>query len=395
MQRQSDLDDILSAVPGYRERLRELREIVLANAIMAGEIPAPTFEEAQRVRFLCDRFTESDLNNISTDEKENATAVLPGSLPERERKNILVAAHVDTIWSANVDHSVSVGTDALVGPGIADNSLGLAVIASLPAILDHLGIRLQNNLVLLGATRSMGKGDLEGLRFFIENAKLPIAAALCIEGLHLGRLSYSCIGMMRGEITVRAPEATDWKQGEATGSLVHIHRILSRILAIPTPQHPKTSIVLGSIITGTAYNISPRKAQLRFEVRSEQAGMVSRIQEQIEEIIEEVNAERDANATFTRIARRKPGGIGFHHPLVKTARKIMGQLNLQPKIAPSTSELSVLLDAGISSLTLGVSKGDNRHELNESVLIDPIFSGLAQIVAMLQAIDGGLCDEDD
>ena len=395
MSKPAKWSELLKAAPEYRERLRGLREIVLANAVIAGEIPAPTFGEDRRIRFLCDRFTESDLNNISTDECENGIGILPGHLPSEKRRNILIAAHADTIWEDRIDHTVTVGTDTLVGPGIADNSLGLAVIASLPTILKELKISLKNNLVLLGATRSLGTGDLGGLRFFLENTKLPISAALSIEGFYLGRLSYSCLGMMRGEISVHSPETTDWKHSNAAGALVQLHKILARILAIPTPEHPKTAILIGSILSGTAFNVPPQNARLRFEVRSEQTGMVARIQEQIEEIVEEINAESDASATFTRIARRKPGGIGFHHPLVKNARKVMEALGVKPKTAPSTSELSVLLDAGIPSLTLGITHGDHRHEVNESIQIEPIFAGLAQIVTVLRAIDEGYCDEEN
>ena len=116
------------------EKLHALREIVLANAVMCGEIASPTFGEARLVRFLCDRFIESSLQNVSTDEAGNAIAMLSGRRG-RLGRNILLAAHVDNIWEPGVDHTVSVYADTLVGPGIADNSLGVAAIASMPLIL--------------------------------------------------------------------------------------------------------------------------------------------------------------------------------------------------------------------------------------------------------------------
>lgn len=377
---------------GYLESLKSLREMVLANTVMCAEIPAPTFEENRLVRFLTDRFTESQLQNICSDEAGNAIAILPGKLG-REGKNILLAAHVDRIWSTGIDHTVTVGANSMTGPGVADNSLGVATIASMPFILEKLKIELDHNIILLGATRSMGHGDLGGLRFFLNNAMVPINGAVCVEGVQLGRLSYSCLGMNRGEIIVQAPEEQDWERINRSGAIVELNRIIQKILAIATPQEPRTSIILGSVMAGSGFSVPPTRATLRFEVRSEAPGMVASIREQIEEIIEEANGERKINASLKIIARRKPGDIGFSHPLVKATRSIMETLDLSPRIAPSISELSVLLEKEIPSLTLGVTRGDNKHEINESIEIEPIFKGLAQIATVLEVFDEQLSNE--
>jgi len=44
-------------------------------------------------------------------------------------------------------------------------------------------------------------------------------------------------------------------------------------------------------------------------------------------------------------------------------------------------------------VTLGLTCGNNKNEFNESIEIQPVFSGIAQLIALLQSIDGGLCDE--
>jgi di/tripeptidase len=104
-------------------------------------------------------------------------------------------------------------------------------------------------------------------------------------------------------------------------------------------------------------------------------------------------AENGIHATMEIIARRRPGSIGFSHPYVRSARAIMKALEIKPIVAPSTSELSVLLDKDIPSLTLGLTEGDNKHKLDETIQINPMFSGLAQLIAMLQCIDNQFDDE--
>jgi hypothetical protein len=74
-------------------------------------------------------------------------------------------------------------------------------------------------------------------------------------------------------------------------------------------------------------------------------------------------------------------------------RKILETLEVKPRIEPSVGELSQLIEKGIPSVTLGLTRGESKNELNESIDIRPIFGGIAQLIALLQSIDGGLCDE--
>lgn len=386
----SKLEPILANLAYYPEKLGRIREIVLANAVMCGEIPSPTFHEDKLIQFLRDRFIENDLDSISIDEAGNGSAIMPGRQGDR---NILVSAHADTLWQSGVDHSVMVGSDRLVGPGVADNSFGIAVIASLPQILQALEIELDANLILLGSTKSLGRGDIGGMRFFVENSKYPIHAGVCVEGVHLGRLSYACLAMFRGEITVAVPEETNWERRAATGAVISMNRIISQMLAIKTPRSPATSIILGSIMAGSGYNTPPTKAMLRFEVRSESDAMAEQVCSEINEIVEALNAEEQVQAKLTPIARRINGGIGFSHPLVRAARQVMAKLDIEPRIAPSISDLSVLLDHGIPSLTLGITHGESVHDLDETLFVEPINKGICQLIGILQAIDGGICDE--
>jgi di/tripeptidase len=269
----------------------------------------------------------------------------------------------------------------------------VAALTSLPHILKELGIELKSDVVLLGASRSLGRGNLEGLRFFTDNTKLKFGAGICIEGVQLGRLSYSSLGMNRCEIQVTTPEEQDWGSWSLSGAVITLNQIVQQILAIETPEIPKTSIILGSINSGSSYNVPPTRASLRFELRSEEPGMVASIRERIEEIVEQVIAENRVNVSLEVIAQRTPGSIEFSHPFVRSARTIMKELGIKPKVAPSISELSVLLDKGIPSMTLGLTKGDNRHQPDETIQISPIFNGLAQLVATLQSIDNQLDNE--
>ncbi len=382
--------DILDRLPEYDRKIDEFKETLLTNLIMLSEIPAPTFEEQQRTRFLLNRFTEYNLQNCSEDEKGNALGIIPG---DSRDSNILVVAHMDTPFSSKVDHTITVQPDKVIGPGVGDNGLGLAALATLPLILEKLDIKFESNLILMGTSRSLGSGDIEGLRFFLENFKRPITAGICVEGVKLGRLSYSSIGMLRGELRYQVPDEYDWTRFNSVGAIVNMNELINKILEIPLPRKPKTSIMLGSIRGGSSYNTLPTKANLKFEIRSETDDMVEDLAVRIRSLADEMTSLTGADVRFVEMARRKPGGTQFSHALNRTSRSILEHLGVIPRLSPSTSELSAFIDKNIPAVTIGLTNGERMGELDELIEIEPIKKGLAQLIAMLQAVDKGYCSE--
>lgn len=387
----STLEEILARLPGLTEAVRESRDILLGNLVMLGEIPSPTFQEEERISFLMQRLGESGLQNCSTDEVGNGVGLLPGT---EGQSSILLVAHADTIFGAKADHAVSVGAESVTGPGVGDNSLGLALLATLPTLLENLDLSFKSNLLLLGGVRSLGRGDIEGLRFFLGNNKMPIHTGICVEGVQLGRLSYSSIGMLRGEITCSIPEQYDWTRFGASSAIATLNEIITRIQEIPIPRRPKSHIFLGSIHGGGSFNTIARTATLRFEIRSESEDIVRDIAEQMEDLTAEISAEAGVDVKLDVFARRSPGGITFRHPLPTTARAVLEKLDVNPMLGPSTSELSAFIDRQIPAITLGLTRGANLDDTDETIYIEPLFKGLAQLLAILMAVDKGCCNDD-
>ena len=386
----SPCDAVLSELPLYVERLETLRETIISTAVMINEIPAPTFHEGARAAFLADRFSELNMLNASVDEKDNALGIIPGRRGDRD---VLVAAHLDSPFDSSTDHTVTLEADRVIGPGISDNSLGAAVLGALPLILKSVGMEFNANLVLLGSSRSLGQGDLEGLRFVLDNYQRPFTAAVCLEGARIGRLSFSSIGMLRGLISYRIPEQYDWTKFNAVGAIVDMNDMINRILEIPLPRKPKTTIVLGQIEAGSSYNTLPTKAKLGFEIRSESDEIVSDLATRIRYLSEETTSRTGALVEFREIARRRPGGTEFSHPLNTMGRAILKSLGVNPRITPSTSEVAALIDRQIPAITIGLTNEENPGEPDESIAIEPISRGLAQLAALLKAVDLGCIDE--
>ena len=385
-----DLRAIVGDLDELTERIKRFSEIILTNLVMLSEIPAPTFHEQRRMEFFLQRLNEYRLQNCSYDETGNAAGIVPGEVGDR---NLLIVAHLDTVFSEEVDHTVSIQPNSVVGAGVGDNSLGAAAVATLPLILDELGIKLKSNLILMGSVRSLGRGDIEGLRFFLNNKDLPIYQGICVEGVKLGRLSYASIGMLRAEIIYQVPEEYDWTRFGAGGAIVNMNDVINRLLEIPLPRRPRSTIVLNSIEAGASFNTIPTHAALQFEIRSESGALVEKLGRTIRDITAEVASQTGADVQFHVLARREPGGIGFSHPLADTSREVLKSLDLNPRISPSTSELSAFIDRNIPAVTIGLTDGEHLNERHERIDIEPMYKGIAQLIGLILAIDQGYTDE--
>ena len=383
------LQSVIGSLHDLQDQLTQFREILLANLVMIGEIPAPTSGEEKRIEFLLNRFKEAGLPENSIDDGGNGIGVLEGTEGDR---SILLNAHADTVFSSKSDHTMQVSSGSIIGPGVADNSLGIGRSGDDPYILQELDIKLKNNLVLLGGVQSLGRGDLKGIRFFLDNNSFDFKNAFCIEGVELGRLSHTSIGMLRGEITCRVPEMYDWSRFGDASAILTLNEVINKINDIRLPNRPRTSVVMGSISGGSSFNTIAKEATLGFEVRSEAEDVVDDVGKTIQYIAEEVASKTGDEVELDIFARRRPGGIPYAHPMNECARSIMNTLDIEPRLAPSTSELAALIDKDIPALTLGITSGDRIHKMNESVQIEPIFKGLAQIIGILIATDGGFCD---
>ncbi|HLR76884.1 MAG TPA: M28 family peptidase, partial [Balneolaceae bacterium] len=166
-------DEILKKLPAYIQTAEQMKEVLIANLVMVGEFPAPSFNEQERVDFLINRFKEAALHHHWVDEAGNAVGTIEG---REGRKNILVVAHADTVFPKDVNHTMQVEPERITGPGVADNSLGLAVLSTLPLLLKNADISFKSNVILVGSTKSLGRGNLRGLRSFLSHFNNPIKA---------------------------------------------------------------------------------------------------------------------------------------------------------------------------------------------------------------------------
>jgi di/tripeptidase len=213
-----------------------------------------------------------------------------------------------------------------------------------------------------------------------------------VEGATQGRLSYSGLGTLRGEIRLEVPSNYDWNRFGSSGAVGHLTRMVNQLLEIPLPKEPKTKMVLGGLTCGTTYNKTPRRGVLRFEITSEADEVLDELKQKVDDLCQQCALENGTLVNLEIVARRPNCSIPFTHPLVKATRSIMNEIGITPQVIPSTGDLNVLIEAGYSGVTLGLTEAENLGEINETIFLDPLQAGIAQLLTLLQAIDQGLCE---
>ena len=381
----------LNYLSEYAEAVRRIRETIIANIVFLGQIPAPTFHEKQRVLKFMDRLVENDVDECTTDGYQNPIGIIRGR--QSELAPIFLVAHMDTTFTKETDHNFTISEDAIRGPGILDNSVGVGVLASLPSILKHLNLRFQSDIILAGVIQSLGKGNQRGMRHLIKTWPTPIRGAICVEGVELGRLSYYSEGMIRCDITCQIFEEKGIEYRFKPNAILVLHELINQIMAIRLPQKPRSRIIIGKIKGGQKHGIIAYEATLGLEIHSDSDKMVKTIFEDIKDMVTGVSHEFGVRMKLETISNATAARLRYNHPLVKAAGDVMKSLDIHIVGEPSVSELSILLAKKVPAVTLGLTQGEHYHQADSQMTIEPLFKGIAQVIGVLQAIDNGVCDE--
>ncbi|MBN2510861.1 MAG: M20/M25/M40 family metallo-hydrolase [Spirochaetales bacterium] len=392
----------LSGYPDIIDTLHTLKEVIISNIVMIGQEPmelqvikdddVAIANRSPRAAMFSERIGAlSSVDECTTDSDGNPVALIKGRSPGK--KPIIVCAHLDTTIKDPEDPTLWVTDSVITGPGIADNTVSAGALASLPEILEVLNIHLESDLYIVGLSQSLGKKNLTSARQFIANWRHQPRGAVILEGIEIGRLNYYSLGMVRAEITCQIPAVTGWEHKGETNTIIIFNEIINRIMAIEVPQRPKTRINIGRLDAGLKYGDTALTGTMGFEVVSDSLAMVDAVYGKIEDIVESIAYESQVTMQLKKQSNVGAYSLGYNHPLVKSAVSVMEELNLKPKISSSESELAVFLARQIPTITVGLTHGENVHKENASVEIEPMFKGIAQIIGILLAIDGGVCDE--
>ncbi len=160
------METYLDKLPAFVDNIKSIKETIIANIVLIGQVPSPTFKEKRRTSVFMERLAEFQVDECSTDGYRNPIGIIRGT--SETKPPILVVAHLDTIFGTDIDHYYTIKENSIAGVGIMDNSVGIGVLVSLPEIFRKLNLRFESDIVLAGVIQSTGKGNLRGIRHLLK-----------------------------------------------------------------------------------------------------------------------------------------------------------------------------------------------------------------------------------
>ncbi len=386
------MDSYLDNLPAFVDTIKSIKETIITNIVLIGQVPSPTFKEKRRTSIFMERLAEFNVDECTTDGYRNPIGIIKGT--SKTKPPIFVVAHLDTIWGTEIDHYYTIKENSITGAGIMDNSIGVGVLVSLPDIFRKLNLSFESDIVLAGVIQSLGKGNLRGIRHLLKTWATPIRGAVCIESNELGRLNYYADGMTRCEIDCNISAINGWEHKFKPNAILILNEVINQILKLRLPQKPRSRVIIGKMSGGFKHGMIANDARLGFEIQSNSDKMVKSIFNNIKDIVEGISHEYEVELKLKTLSNIRAARIKFNHPLVKSTVDVMKKLGLTPVSEPSESELSIFLSRKIPAVTLGITRGENYQQTNAMVEIEPMFKGIAQIIGVIMAIDSGVCDEE-
>ncbi|HKO26972.1 MAG TPA: M20/M25/M40 family metallo-hydrolase, partial [Solirubrobacteraceae bacterium] len=266
-------------------------------------IPAPTGSEEARIRWLEDRLGELP-GSLGRDEVGNLVWRFGGP-PE-----LLVMAHVDTVFHGLDEIDVVRSDGELVGPGVGDNAAAVMTVIWMLSELESI----PPGLAVAFTVGEEGLGNLRGALHACR--ELQPAMAIALEGHGLDEVVTEHVGSTRARVTVRGPGGHSWSD-RGTPSAIHALLPIGAGLAMAGAN-------IGRVAGGGAVNAIAAEAELLAERRSLNQTEL----DEFEAEVAEFTVEPPLSIEHEIVGRRPAGRISRDHQLVQAIVGVRGALGL-------------------------------------------------------------------
>jgi len=361
-----------------RHHIERTDEVTLARQAALSTIPAPTGAEGRRAARVAELFREIGLSDVSIDHAGNVHGWL-GKNGDRSAAPVVLAAHLDTVFGAEVDVAVERRGQRLEGPGISDNARGLAALVAVAEAMVAARVPATRPILFAATVGEEGSGDLRGVKYLLngnrETGNGKPAAFIALDGAGLDRVIHRALGSKRYHITFRGPGGHSWAAfGVANPANAVGHA--AALLADLAPQHaPRTTCAVVRLGGGTGLNSIPQEAWLDLDLRSEDPRALAQldvtVRTALERAADDENRRRTAGSPTLRVEIQllgdRPSGLTPRaHPLVQAAVAANRALGRDAELASASTDANVPIALGIPAIALGAGgKAGDAHLATE------------------------------
>ena len=353
---------------------------VVDLAVQIQQIPAPTFQEQKRAEFVHGLFKAEGLDDVCIDETGN---VLAHWKSNGGGNPLIVSAHLDTVFPLETNLRVTRGSDLIHGPGLGDNSLGVAALFGLLWSLRQRDIQPRGDLWFVANTGEEGLGDLRGMKAVVERFGANVHGYLVLEGLALGHVYHRAVGVKRYRVTARTSGGHSWSDYGQPSAIHELAKLVVELSSLSLPVHPRTTMNVGRLSGGTSVNVIASEASFELDLRSEGQEALTALVSAAERLIQKANRP-GVNVQAQVIGQRPAGEIAISHPLVTLAKDCLREQGMDAGLISGSTDANVPLSKGYPAVVLGITTGGSAHTVHEYIHMAPIAQGMEQLVSFVK-----------
>lgn len=359
---------------------------VVATAIAIQQVPAPTFDESARAAFVYERMQDLGLTDLTRDELDNVYGRRPG---RTDKPAVLVSAHLDTVFPHGTNLGVRRQGERIYGPGLGDNSTGLAGMLHLAQVMQQFDLPNQADIWFVANVGEEGLGDLRGMRAAVERLRARLGSAIVLEGCDFGTLHHQAIGVRRYKIEATAPGGHSWGNFGAPSAIHALARLAAHITAIEPPRTPRTTFNIGMIEGGTSVNTIAQHASMLLDMRSVSAAALKDLVAEVDQLVRQAAHEHpDVRLQVTTVGDRPSGAIPREHPLVQAAVTAYQSVGATVSYQQSSTDANIPLSQGMPAICVGLTDGGNAHRSDEFILPANLGRGMQALLLLTLAASG-------
>ncbi|MEP6990038.1 MAG: M20/M25/M40 family metallo-hydrolase, partial [bacterium] len=366
------IDLLFQRLAPARARLAARDEQLVRTQIALSEIPSPTGAEAARGASVAALVGALGLVDVHVDAVGNVLGVRAGT---HDVAPVVMCAHLDTIFPAGTPVAVARDGPQLNGPGIVDNSRGLAAMLALAEVLDGRLLQTRRPVLFAATVGEEGVGNLRGVKHLFSGTLADASACIALDGAGDDRIVTRALGARRFRVTFHGPGGHSWASFGVPNPVHAAGTTAARLAALPLPRTPRTTLSVCRIGGGLSVNAIPDEAWVEIDLRSSNSDVLDRCVEEIEQAVRtavrEENVRRTLGATLLTatvevIGDRPCGEVDATHPLVRAAEGATRAIGREPELATASTDANVPISLGIPAVAIGAGgRGGGVHTAAE------------------------------
>ena len=389
-QRAAELAPALLQVPAVRAAIDFARADemqIIADQIRICEVEAPPFLEGKRAQMYAEMLREVGLKNVRVDAEGNVIGERPGASP---RPNLVISAHLDTVFPKGTNVTVRRQGYLLRGPGIRDNCRGLADLVAVARALNKTGVSTPGTITFVGTVGEEGLGDLRGVkRLFNDTLKDKIDRFVAIDGDGLG-ITHTATGSVRFRVTFKGPGGHSFGSFGTVNPVHALGRAIARIGDFQVPNAPRTTFNVGRIGGGTSINAIADEAWMEVDLRSGDASALRALEKQFRQAINDAVSDENMRwhsqaltVSIETVGMRPAASLLPNAPIVRAAVAVSKALNLPLSFAEGSTDANYPMSLGIPALTIDTGgRAEGAHTEKETFDATDAWKGTQRAILL-------------